>query len=223
MLKNDLLNKTNIIWDLDNTLYRMSPEQHEGYDDAMAIALIEDLGIKMDFETVKQMVKDSYKKYRDGGMVFYKEHGIDDVELYNAYHDRLPIELIKPYDNLLPQLSVLKQEQYIFTHAPHKAAKKTLEQIGLYEFFKDKIYSIEDFDYLKKNETPNVYYFLCEKIGVDPKDCIFVDDSYSNLKYPKQIGMTTVRLFYRENPEEEHYIDYAYNGAFAFLDALKNK
>ncbi len=220
-MSNDLLKKNNIIWDLDNTLYKQTPEIHDCMDSAMARALIEDLGVKLGHAEVKEMVKESYKKYRDGGQIFYKEYGIDEADLYTAYHQYLTIGLIKPYDNLLSRLESLPQNQFVFSHAPKKLIESTLKKIGLFAFFRDKIYSIEDFGLLKKNETPNVYYFLCEKIGADPKDCIFVDDSYSNHKYPKQIGITTVRISSRENEEQHEYIDYIYKDAIEFVAEME--
>lgn len=211
--------KKAIIWDLDNTLYRITPEYSDVLDGVMAKVLVEDIGLDLNFEEAKSLVKESYKKYRDGGALFYKEYGVDEMDFYHAYHDNVPVEHIQPYEGLLEKLQSLNLPQYIFTYSTRKLAEKILARIGLLEFFKDRIYSVEDFDNLKKNETPNVYYWLCEKIGIDAKDCIFVDDSYSNLKYPKQIGMTTVRIFYTENSSKDKpYIDAAYNGIDCFLN-----
>ncbi len=220
-MTNELLKKNNIIWDLDNTLYKQNQELHDCLDEAMAKALVEDFAINLDHKTVKDMVRDSYKKYRDGGKIFYKEYGIDEADLYSAYHQYVPVGIIKPYEDFLPRLQSLSQEQYVFSHSPVKLVTSILKKIGLFEFFEGKIYSIENFGLLKKNETPNVYYFLCEKIGIDPKDCIFVDDSYSNHKYPKQIGITTVRLSSRGEDVVADYIDYTFKNAPEFLDAME--
>ena len=76
----------------------------------------------------------------------------------------------------------------------------------------------------KKNESADVYLQLCQRINVDPKDCIFVDDSYSNLEFPKEIGMTTVRIFYNENSaKDKTYIDFAYKGINSFLEACQQQ
>ena len=191
--------KKNIIWDLDNTLYRITPEFADILDEATAIAAIEDLGVPLDFETAKAKVKESYRIYRDGGEIFVKEYGIDPRDIFLAYHKRKPVEPIVPYDNLLEKLEALPCEQYIFSTSTREICEKILKHIGLYDFFKGRFYSVED---------------------VDPKDCIFVDDSYSNLEFPKEIGMTTVRIYYNENSaKDKTYIDYAYKGINGFLDA----
>lgn len=216
--------KKAIIWDLDNTLYRITPEYSDILDGVMAKVLVEDIGVQMSVEEAKRLVKESFKKYRDGGVVFYKDYGVDEIDFYHAYHNNVPVDYIEPYEGLPEKLKNLHIPQYIFTNSTKKLAEKILEKIGLKEFFKDRIYSVEDFDNLKKNETPNVYYWLCEKIGVDPKECIFVDDSYSNLKYPKQIGMTTVRIYYSNNSSKDlPYIDAAYNGVYGFIDDFCQK
>ena len=211
--------KKNIIWDLDNTLYRITPEFADILDEATAIAAIEDLGVPLDFETAKAKVKESYRIYRDGGEIFVKEYGIDPRDIFLAYHKRKPVEPIVPYDNLLEKLEALPCEQYIFSTSTREICEKILKHIGLYDFFKGRFYSVEDFDSYKKNESSEVYKQLCRRIKVDPKDCIFVDDSYSNLEFAKELGMTTVRIFYNENSaKDKTYIDAAYKGINSFLD-----
>ena len=91
----------------------------------------------------------------------------------------------------------------------------------MFEFFKDRYFSVEDFGVFKKNENADVYYKFCEKIKVSPRDCVFVDDSYSNLEFAKEAGMTTVRIYYGNNSaKDKKYIDYAYKGILSFLDDI---
>ena len=208
-----------IIWDLDNTLYRITPEFADMLDEATAIAAIEDLGVPLNFEEAKAKVKESYMTYRDGGEIFVQQYGIDPEAIFQAYHKRKPITPIVPYENLLEKLESLPNKQYIFSTSTRDVCEKILKHIGLYDFFKDRFYSVEDFGTVKKNESSDVYAKLCRKIDVDPKNCIFVDDSYSNLEFAKELGMTTVRIFYNENSaKDKTYIDEAYKGVNNLLD-----
>lgn len=214
-----MLNKKVIIWDLDNTLYRVTPEFGHKLDETMARISIEQLGLNLDFDTALEKVKESFATYRDGGELFYRDHNVDIEEFYKAYHEHVPFEDITPYDGLCEALKKLSAEQYIFTYSSRSLAEKILKKLGIYEIFEGRFYSVEDFGYYKKNESSDVYFELCKKIGHEPEDCIFVDDSYSNLEFAKETGMTTVRLFYNTNSSKDKtYIDYAYNGIFAFLD-----
>ena len=216
-----IFGKNYLIWDLDDTLYNKTEEFADILDSTMAKALIEDLKLPMDFETAKQKVTESYKIYRDGGEIFYREYGVKPKDLFKAYHLRKPVEKIVPYENLIERIEKVPAEQYIFTASDRYASEKILKHLGLYEFFKDRYYSVEDFGVYKKNESSDVYKKYCAKIGVDPKDCVFVDDSYSNLEFAKEIGMTTVRIYYRNNSaKDKTYIDYAYKGLLSVLDDI---
>ena len=211
--------KNVIIYDLDDTLYNKTEEFADLLDATMAQALIEDLGLELDFETTKKLVTESFKIYRDGGEIFFRDYGINPKDLFIAYHKRKPVEKIIPYENLLEKLKKVPAEQYVFTASDKYASEKILKHLGLWEFFKDCCYSVEDFGVYKKNESSDVYIRYCQKIGVKPQDCVFVDDSYSNLEYAKEAGMTTVRIYYHNNSaKDKTYIDYAYKGLMSFLD-----
>ena len=218
-----VLGKNIVIYDLDDTLYNKTKEFAEILDTTMAEALVYDLGLKMDINEVKELVTLSYKIYRDGGEIFYRDYGIKPQDLFIAYHKRKPVEKIVPYDNLLEKIKKVDAEQYIFTASDRYASEKILKHLGLYEFFKDRYYSVEDFGVFKKNESADVYYEYCKKINVKPEDCVFVDDSYSNLEFAKETGMTTVRIYYKNNSaKDKTYIDYAYKGIESFLEDVIN-
>lgn len=211
--------KNNIIWDLDNTLYRITPEFADMLDEATAIAAVEDLGIPLSLDAAKAKVKESYATYRDGGEIFVRDYGISPKDMFVAYHKRKPIAPIVPYDGVLDKLKNIPLNQYIFSTSSREVCEKILKHIGLFEFFEGKFYSVEDFECFKKNENSEVYSKLCKKINVNPNDCIFVDDSYSNLEFAKEIGMTTVRIYYNQNSaKDKTFIDAAYKGLQSFLD-----
>ena len=215
--------KKAVIWDLDNTLYRITPEFADKLDEVMAEALVKDLGVKMSVEECKALVKESYKIYRDGGEYFYQNHQISPESLSTAYHLRKPVHMIEPYAGLPALLKQLPFEQYIFTTSTRECSERILKHIGLYDIFKDRFYSVEDFGVYKKNESADVYRRFYKKIGFAPADCIFVDDSYSNLEFAKETGMTTIRIFYQNNSaKDKPYIDAAYKGIQECVETLLN-
>ncbi len=213
--------KNVLIYDLDETLYKKSEEFADILDKTMAEALVYDLGLDMDLQKAKKLVTESYKIYRDGGEIFYQQYGIEPRDLFIAYHRRKPVEKIVPYDNLIEKIKKIPAEQYIFTASDRYASEKILKHLGLYEFFKNRYFSVEDFGVFKKNEDSQVYKDFCKKIKVNPQDVVFVDDSYSNLEYAKEAGMTTVRIYYKNNSaKDKKYIDYAFKGIESFLNAV---
>ncbi len=201
-----------IVWDLDNTLYRETPEFHDLMDSITAEAVIEDLHLPLKMEEAKAMVTESYRTYRDGGEIFVRKYGVSPKEIFEAYHKRKEQHLapIVPYEGLLEKLKSLQCPQYIFSTSSHDACEAILKHLGLLEFFAEHFYSVEDFDAYKKNETADIYIKFCTKINIEPQNCLFVDDSYSNLEYAKKAGMQTIRLCHgKPNDMATEYIDYA--------------
>ncbi len=216
-----LHSKKAIIWDLDNTLYRITPEIADMLDEKMAEALVEDLNVPLDLQECKRLVKESYKTYRDGGEYFYQNYNISPKDLSFYYNERNPVHLIEPYNDLAEKLKQIPLEQYIFTASNRPASERILKRIGLYEMFKNRFYSVEDFGVYKKNEDEKVYHLYCQKVGLNPSECIFVDDSYSNLEFAKKSGMTTVRIYYNNNSaSDKEYIDMAFKGVLECIEAL---
>ena len=78
-----------------NNLCVLPAYRHKGIGEALLLHA---------FERAKELVTESYRIYRDGGEIFYKEYGIRPEDLFKAYHKRKPIEKIEPYENLLEKL-----------------------------------------------------------------------------------------------------------------------
>ncbi len=213
-----------IVWDLDNTLYRETPEFHDLLDEITAKAAIEDLKLPLDFQTAKAMVTESYRTYRDGGEIFVQKFGISPKDMFDAYHKRKELNLhpIVPYEGLLQHIEKLPCPQFILSTSSHDACEAILKHLGLYDFFAEKFYSVEEFDCYKKNESPDVYLKFCAAIGYKPEDCLFIDDSYSNLEFAKKAGMSTMRLCHgKPNDKCSEYIDVAVDNINECLDYLE--
>lgn len=220
------MEKKVIVWDLDNTLYRETPEFHKLQDELMAQVAIEDLGVNLDFDTAKQKVAESYRLYRDGGEFFIQEYGVSAKDLFELYHKRKQENLryMTQYDDFLEKLQSLNCEQFVFSVNPVETSEEMLKHLGLYEFFKGKIYSVAQFGCYKKNENLDVYTKLCASIGVLPKNVVFIDDSYSYLEFAKKAGLRTVRLCHgKPNDCGVEYIDYAVNDIDECISLLKNE
>ncbi len=220
------MNAKVIVWDLDNTLYRETPEFHNLLDEITAEAAIEDLKLPLDFATAKAMVTESYRTYRDGGEIFRQKYGICPKTMSYAYHSRKikHLDYITPYEGLLERIEKLSCPQYIFSTSSHDACEAILKHIGLYNFFADNFFSVEDFDRFKKNESAEVYLKFCETNNLNPADCLFIDDSYSNLEFAKKAGMITMRLCHgKPNINSTEYIDIAVDNIEECLQYLEKE
>ena len=45
-----------------------------------------------------------------------------------------------------------------------------------------------------RKPDPRIYHMMCEKLGVVPAACVFLDDLGGNLKPARAMGMTTIKV-----------------------------
>jgi putative hydrolase of the HAD superfamily len=45
-----------------------------------------------------------------------------------------------------------------------------------------------------RKPDPRIYRLMTDKLGVDPKDCVYLDDLGVNLKPAREMGMTTIKV-----------------------------
>jgi putative hydrolase of the HAD superfamily len=45
-----------------------------------------------------------------------------------------------------------------------------------------------------RKPDPRIYQLMIEALGVDPKNCVYLDDLGINLKPARAMGMTTIRV-----------------------------
>jgi len=54
-----------------------------------------------------------------------------------------------------------------------------------------------------KKPDPRIYLLTCQKLGVDPQNCLFMDDALENVTPAKTLGMTTL-WWDKNNSREEN-------------------
>lgn len=81
----------------------------------------------------------------------------------------------------------------IATNAVTATVEKTLEQLPLEDFFAEHIYNI---DMVNKVCKPNPAIFLhaAQQIGINPNDCIVIEDSVHGIKAAKAAGMYCIAI-----------------------------
>jgi putative hydrolase of the HAD superfamily len=45
-----------------------------------------------------------------------------------------------------------------------------------------------------RKPDPRIYLMMVEALGVDPKNCVYLDDLWINLKSAREMGMTTIKV-----------------------------
>lgn len=65
-----------------------------------------------------------------------------------------------------------------------------------------------------KKPDPKIYLLTCKKLGVNPRECIFMDDALENIETAQNLGMTTI--WWNKEQGREKNLKH-------FLQLIKNK
>ena len=121
---------------------------------------------------------------------------------FHKIHDELAPRIQKPYpeaEEILRYAMAQGHKNYLYTHSG-KIVKKLLEQWGIADCFEDIIDSTMDFP---TKPAPDALNWLCEKHGLDKKDCMMIGDRDIDTDCGRNAGMKGC-LF-----DPEHYYDTA--------------
>ncbi|UPV75748.1 HAD family phosphatase [Halorussus limi] len=109
------------------------------------------------------------------------------------------VELQEGFADLLAALREDGRTVALVSSSPHDWIDRMLDRFDLREEF-DQIISAEEIDGKSKPE-PDVYEYAAEQVGVEPAECIAVEDSTNGVKSAKAAGMKAVG--YRNQSDEE--------------------
>lgn len=183
-----------IIFDIDSTLYTCPSYAFEQVD-CQVRHFAELRGIS--HEEGRKLVADFRKKWAD-------EHEGQKISLGNLLtYFEIPIEtsiqwrkeLLEPADflskneKLIEVLSELKNKYNLIcvTNNPVLPARKTLEAIGISQFFPE-IIGLDTCHVSKPHEKP--FLLAAEKTNAEPEECLSIGDRYDiDLALPLKLGM----------------------------------
>lgn len=174
-----------IYLDLDGTVY----DQHNGLVEALNQRIS-----RYGREVVKlpQKVLDGYYKTYGSTLRGLKMHYQVNEHNYLSYvHDVDLQEYLKPDPELRRALLSLPQPKWIFTNSWQPHAERVLEYMGLQNLF-EGILDTQIMGYEAK-PNPQVYLRAMALSGnPDPRGCLFVEDTLSNLWPAWELGWSTV-------------------------------
>ncbi|MBO5701366.1 MAG: HAD-IA family hydrolase [Clostridia bacterium] len=189
------MNYKHLIYDFDGTLSDTYPCFTESI-----LQTLKDHGLSDTYESVYAKLKVSV-----GYTVRCYDFGKDSAEVrkhFHKIHDELAPKIQKPYpeaEEILRYAMAQGHKNYLYTHSG-KIVKILLEQWGIADCFEDIIDSTMSFP---TKPAPDALNYLCEKHGLDKKDCIMIGDSDIDTDCGRNAGMKGC-LF-----DPEHYYDNA--------------
>lgn len=102
-------------------------------------------------------------------------------------------QFIDGFEQFHNKLSNLGIKSAIATNATINTLLKTKEHVPLVKFFNEHIYSFEDVG-RKPKPKPDVFIHAAHQIGMDPIDCIAIEDSSHGIAAAKAAGMYCIGI-----------------------------
>ena len=216
----ELINKKNLLLDLDGTVYQDLESVFGQVSKLMTKYISEKLNI--DFRKAKELQTNYFYKYNTSLNGLMIHHKIPPQEFLKYVHN-IDLSFMKKDFFLRQQLKKLNMRKLIFTNGSTDHAKNVLSHLGIDDLF-DDIFDISDAKYQPKPE-PNAFDLMVKKFGIIPKETIYIEDIAKNLSIGKERGCSTVWLINNEEwgriDSDKEYIDYKTENLSLFLKELR--
>jgi len=181
----------NIIFDLGNVLVEFNPDKYlksEGLDDKKAELVRNKLFLSKEWA------------YLDRGIITREEarksitsRNKECADVLNKYMNKYP-DMFKPIDYNIEILKGLKYREYRLYFLSNFHEEAFLVVCKRYDFF--KLFDSGIISAQVKSLKPEslIYLVLVNKVGIIPKESVFIDDNRANIETAKTLGFNTIHL-----------------------------
>ncbi len=208
-----------VLFDFDGVIVDTEPLYYKMLD-----GIYEDLGIEVDDETGVQSLGCNSKEWWDFIIKKYdlkadlkeltkrETQGIDDV-----LKDETVVERIFPdLETFLIKLRENGIRCAIASANKPELIKNILKNAGLDGYF-ETVVSTDEAG--RGKPAPDVFLYAAEKLGVDSKDTLVIEDSARGLEGAKRAGMTSLAFLSAPVPVDLTYADLSYSN---YDEIIKN-
>lgn len=222
LLKSDLKNIQNWVFDLDDTLYPSSEEIFGQMSDRIRDFIVQSLQVSP--EKATEIQKEYYKKYGATVRGLMLEYQIRPEDFTDYVHE-LDLSSLEENKQLEKYISKLPGNKYVFTNGAYHHAERVLDRVGIKDKF-EGIFSIREAGYIPK-PAKETYFKMMETFAITPETSIMFDDSQVNLRTAHELGLKTVWISanvrdnkYNKVSDNPAFCDYQTGDLVSFLSTL---
>ena len=121
------------------------------------------------------------------------------------------IPYIDGFEQFIHWTSTYNLKTGVATAMNRKLMIKVEKQLNLKKYFNEHIYFIEDVGNKSKPE-PDVFLYAAERLGVQPQNCIVIEDAPHGIEAAKRAGMVAVGIVTTFTSKHLQYADFTGNG-----------
>lgn len=97
-------------------------------------------------------------------------------------------EALEPMAGIFEALEAIDMPRCVASSSVYERIELSLKLTGLYEAFAPDIYSAAMVE--RGKPAPDLFLFAAQKMGVDPADCVVIEDSPAGIEAAQAAGMT---------------------------------
>lgn len=158
-------------------------------------------------EQTKHMVGDGYKKQMERALIACGDEKLTHYEealpLYIKNFERYCMREVVAYDGIPHLLDYLKKSGLkiaVYSNKPHRQAVENIETIfgkGYFDCVRGEQPGTP------KKPAPDGAWLICRELGIEPKDCLYLGDTNTDMKTGMAAGMDTVGVTWGFREREE--------------------
>jgi beta-phosphoglucomutase family hydrolase len=175
-----------VIWDMDGVIADTAPYHLKAWQEVFREKGLNFTG--EDFRHTFGQRNDTIIKSALGGEI--SRHEIDAIanEKEESFRRRIKQKL-KPLPGVIELMTSLKKRGFqmaLASSAPIENIQLVIETLGMNDCFQSIIC---DRDVTEGKPSPQVFLLAAERLGVEPKDCIVIEDAVAGVTAAKRAGM----------------------------------
>ena len=189
-----------ILFDLDDTLYPQNSALMDNLVQRIHNFMHEELHFPS--EEIPTIRRHLFKTYGTTLRGLQTEYQVE-MDHYIAYLNDVRLEDFLSQDQLLSEiLANLPHPKYIFTNSDQAHAENVLDALGVRHHFDQIIDIYAQMPYCKPQAE--AFQIALNAIQQTPEDCLFIDDSPTNLAMAQELGMHTISIGERIHEGSPH-------------------
>ncbi|GAA0488478.1 HAD family hydrolase [Microbacterium aurantiacum] len=177
-----------VIFDFDGTLV-----QSEHISIELDRRLLAEHGVRLSADDIAARFVGSTKEYHQTELrrLLGAQPDVATVTRYASLFETM-FDEVQPTPNVVDTLATLNAPTAIASNNSGHRIRRTLDRLGLRHHFGDHIVAREDVS--RGKPAPDPYIRAAEMLGVDPVNCLAVEDSLPGIRAALAAGMTAVGL-----------------------------